>query len=342
MANLPAGPARLLKSKYLIAALVAALFTLVTVTGFVWATRTSVTLIVDGQASEFRTDVGDVAALLELAEVPIAECDLVTPSPDTAVEGGMTVTVRHATPVTLILSEGSLDLDVVGSTVADVLVSAGLDPASGLDVSPAIDAPLEPGMIITAADVFLRVVEEEVEIPFEIETVEDPDKPIGTREVLEEGSPGRRLRIFEVVVTDGAEGARVLRAERVLTKPVPEVLAIGTKRVVRQMPVSRGSERSVPAAPETGTRMTVLASAYTPGHGCGYNTATGAVAGFGVVAVDPSVIPLGTRLYIPGYGYGVAADTGGAIGGNRIDLCFDTLGDALAWGRRTVTITIVD
>jgi 3D (Asp-Asp-Asp) domain-containing protein len=59
-----------------------------------------------------------------------------------------------------------------------------------------------------------------------------------------------------------------------------------------------------------------------------------------VVAVDPAVIALGTRLTIPGYGEGVAADTGTAVQGNTIDLWFPTLSDAMAWGRRTVTITL--
>jgi 3D (Asp-Asp-Asp) domain-containing protein len=62
--------------------------------------------------------------------------------------------------------------------------------------------------------------------------------------------------------------------------------------------------------------------------------------GWGVVAVDPSVIPLGSRLYIPGYGKGVAADVGGGIRGRIIDLWFPTYARCAAWGRRTVTITI--
>ncbi|MBD0290374.1 MAG: hypothetical protein ICV74_03885 [Thermoleophilia bacterium] len=69
-------------------------------------------------------------------------------------------------------------------------------------------------------------------------------------------------------------------------------------------------------------------------------TATGVPAGWGVVAVDPSVIPLGTRMTIPGYGAGVAADTGGAISGAMIDVWFPTESQARAWGRRTVTITL--
>ena len=85
-----------------------------------------------------------------------------------------------------------------------------------------------------------------------------------------------------------------------------------------------------------GTSLTVDATGYSL-HG---HTATGAPVGWGVVAVDPTVIPLGTRMTIPGYGSGVAADTGGAIVGNRIDLWFPTVAQAQAWGRRTVTITL--
>jgi peptidoglycan DL-endopeptidase CwlO len=82
--------------------------------------------------------------------------------------------------------------------------------------------------------------------------------------------------------------------------------------------------------------ITVSSTGYSlPGR-----TATGMPTGWGVVAVDPSVIPLGTRLTIPGYGEGVAADTGSAVRGNAIDLWFPTLAQANAWGRRTVTITL--
>jgi 3D (Asp-Asp-Asp) domain-containing protein len=82
--------------------------------------------------------------------------------------------------------------------------------------------------------------------------------------------------------------------------------------------------------------ITVSSTGYSlPGR-----TATGMPTGWGVVAVDPSVIPLGTRLTIPGYGEGVAADTGGAVRGDAIDLWFPTLAQANAWGRQTVTITL--
>jgi 3D (Asp-Asp-Asp) domain-containing protein len=92
-----------------------------------------------------------------------------------------------------------------------------------------------------------------------------------------------------------------------------------------------------PAPPSSGTRQLVVsATCYIlPGR-----TATGMPVGRGVVAVDPSVIPLGSRLYVPGYGNGVAADIGGGIRGNTIDLWYPTYAECAAWGRRTVTITI--
>jgi 3D (Asp-Asp-Asp) domain-containing protein/peptidoglycan hydrolase CwlO-like protein len=106
--------------------------------------------------------------------------------------------------------------------------------------------------------------------------------------------------------------------------------------VKRAQAVQAGAAESGPPVFVSAQTITVTATGYSlPGH-----TATGLPVGFGVVAVDPAVIPLGTRMTIPGYGEGVAADTGSAVSGYTIDLWFPTLADALAWGRRTVTITL--
>jgi 3D (Asp-Asp-Asp) domain-containing protein len=106
------------------------------------------------------------------------------------------------------------------------------------------------------------------------------------------------------------------------------------------------SSDSAPAAP-TSTLISAPASGggrtitvQSTGYSLGGRTSSGLPVGWGVVAVDPSIIPLGTRLTIPGYGDGVAADTGSAVQGAVIDLWFPTLGQAMAWGRRTVTITL--
>jgi 3D (Asp-Asp-Asp) domain-containing protein/peptidoglycan hydrolase CwlO-like protein len=93
----------------------------------------------------------------------------------------------------------------------------------------------------------------------------------------------------------------------------------------------------VPGIPVSGTRtMTVTATGYS----LSGNTASGMPVGWGAIAVDPGVIPIGSRVAVPGYGLGVAADTGGAIQGPRIDLWFPSVEQARAWGSRVVTITV--
>ena len=113
-----------------------------------------------------------------------------------------------------------------------------------------------------------------------------------------------------------------------------QALAVETKarEVSAVSPTSAPAVRIAPG----GQSLTVVATGYA----IGGRTATGVPTGWGVVAVDPSVIPLGTHMTIPGYGSGVAADTGSAIQGATIDLWFPSVAQAEAWGRRTVTISL--
>jgi 3D (Asp-Asp-Asp) domain-containing protein len=143
-----------------------------------------------------------------------------------------------------------------------------------------------------------------------------------------------------------ARGERVayiasLARRRQLNAREISTLEADARRVVERAHVVQG-QSTVLAATATGPvvgglhTLTVTSTGYSlPGH-----TATGLPVGPGIVAVDPAVIPLGTTMTIPGYGEGVAADTGSAVQGYAIDLWFPTLADALAWGRRTVTITL--
>ncbi len=113
--------------------------------------------------------------------------------------------------------------------------------------------------------------------------------------------------------------------------------ALAVESRARRLAAAAATRLPSPIDDAPGTRtLTVTATGYSI-HG---HTATGVPTGWGVVAVDPNVIPLGTRLSIPGYGSGVAADTGSAVVGATIDLWFPTLAQARAWGRRTVTITL--
>jgi 3D (Asp-Asp-Asp) domain-containing protein/peptidoglycan hydrolase CwlO-like protein len=112
--------------------------------------------------------------------------------------------------------------------------------------------------------------------------------------------------------------------------------ALAVEARAKLLAVGRGAPSAGSSELPAGSTMTVIATGYSlEGH-----TATGAPVGWGVVAVDPSVIPLGTRLSVPGYGEGIAADTGSAVSGATIDLWFPTRRQAAAWGRRSITITL--
>ncbi|MCB1216382.1 hypothetical protein KDL44_03265 [bacterium] len=131
---------------------------------------------------------------------------------------------------------------------------------------------------------------------------------------------------------------RVVRYHQLTSEDGPSIEEI----LERRMPPSD----LVPAPGRWKSKLTMESTAYEPGPtSCGKwasgYTANGTRAGYGVVAVDTSVIPLGTRLYIEGYGYAVAADTGGAINGHDIDLGFLTVEECLQWGRKDVTVYIL-
>jgi 3D (Asp-Asp-Asp) domain-containing protein len=333
--RLPVGPARFLKTQHVIAAFIAATLGLSSTTGFAWANK-SVTLVIDGRSKSVSTQSADVASLLSEAGVSVGSGDLVSPVSSATLDDGSVVVVRHVVPVTLDVSGQKLQLKVLGRTVADALVMAGLDPTGGVSTDPAVDTPIFAGMTISAKDVFYRVSEQEIAVPFETVVQGDPSLPMDRRVVVTKGSEGSAVRVWQSLVSGGVEGTRTLKAETVISAPVAELVRVGTRRAFRQVvPAGRNATNGSDGAPRpytppvVGKVVLVEATAYTP-YACGVDAdwiawrrrLFDAPAGWGVVAVDRKVIPLGSRLFVEGYGYAIAGDTGSAIKGNKIDVCF--------------------
>ena len=137
--------------------------------------------------------------------------------------------------------------------------------------------------------------------------------------------------------------ARLRDEQQLKTQQIADLEAAAQRVETKAASVQAAAAPAVPASPADVSGPPAAAGARTitvvaTGYSLSGRTATGAPVGWGVVAVDPGVIPLGTRLTIPGYGEGVAADTG--VSGASIDLWFPTLAAAHAWGRRTVTIAL--
>ena len=159
----------------------------------------------------------------------------------------------------------------------------------------------------------------------------------GERRVTRAGREGEAWLTERVTLWDDVVVDRRIIDRTVVERATPARVLEGSPRTLADL-------RRFTAYRNVGAGMDVVATAYTAYTATAYPTgytATGVLAHQGIVAVDPRVIPLGSVLFVPGYGVAVAADTGGAIVGNRIDLCMDSYGDAINFGRQTVHVYIL-
>lgn len=213
--------------------------------------------------------------------------------------------------------------------VAELVASQGIALGPEDETNPALDAALSDGMTVVVKRVIQSVVRRQIEIPPPVVTRRD--RRMGRPVVLHPGRPGLADAVVEVRYRDGVETEQRVISQTVIRKPESKIVVAGSRKL-----------------PSRGGQMLVMeATGYDPGpRSCGRfasgRTAIGMKAGKGVVAVDPRVIPLGTRLHIEGYGRAVAGDVGSAIKGRRIDLGFDTYKEAINWGRRTVRVRILE
>ncbi len=188
---------------------------------------------------------------------------------------------------------------------------------------------------ITTRSSFTQKLEEETEsIPRKTVYRDDPETEAGEEKVLDEGKDGSKTKIIKITLHQGEEYER--ETVSVETKdPVDKKILRGTKIVWKTLQTPAGEVRYW-------KRMRVYATHYDSRcPGCDETTAIGMKAGKGVIAVDPKVIPLRSRVYVPAYGPAVAGDTGGAIKGNIIDLGFEDAKTS-GWSARFTDIYILD
>lgn len=158
----------------------------------------------------------------------------------------------------------------------------------------------------------------------------------GRSAVVAAGRPGIVVQWVRYSQRDGGPVRRSVVWSQVVRPARERVVAEGIGGSALSDFAARGIKRMAYMARSA---LLMLATAYTADSAGGDGmTAIGRRAGFGIVAVDPRIIPLGTRLFIPGYGFAIAGDTGGDIVGHRIDLGFDTQRDAMLFGRRSITV----
>lgn len=206
-------------------------------------------------------------------------------------------------------------------------------------------APTGNKMSVVKLDRVTETVEEE--IPYSSVTVYDDTLDKGYRAVTTPGHNGKKAKYYEVVYKDGIEVSREFSGEMITQQCVDEVITEGTKELSISVNGQVIPYKKVLTCQATAYDLSFESCGKYPGSP-GYGiTASGTYAKVGTVAVDPRVIPLGTKMYIVStdgsyvYGYCTAEDTGGAIKGNKVDLFYNTRNECLQFGRRSVNVYIL-
>jgi 3D (Asp-Asp-Asp) domain-containing protein len=273
------------------------------------------------------------------------------------IKDNMVIELARAVPVTIVADGKETVVKVAAATVGEALSKTGLQIGADDRVEPAVDHVLQSGDTIRLTRITRTKLVQQTEITYREIRRGNAVLDRGESRVVRQGVRGIREDTVEVTLEDGIEVRQRLIASRLIRPKQDRIVEYGENNLL-----SRGG-RTI-----SFTRVLQMeATAYCPGtagSGCPFDedgaslctgryndgyTATGrrAVAGNGraenphIVAVDPQIIPLGSRLYIEGKGFALAADVGGAIVGNRIDILFDRHEAARNFGRRTLRVYLL-
>ncbi|HZH59810.1 MAG TPA: ubiquitin-like domain-containing protein [Metabacillus sp.] len=288
------------------------------------------------------TTADTVKELIQQENIDVTEHDRIEPALDTVIKNDLSLTIDKAFPITLnVGEEEKQQVWTTSTTVADFLKNQDVQLNELDKVEPALTEELtEQGKVtVTRIEKVTDVVEEP--IAFNVVKKNDDNIEKGVQKVINSGKEGKQEKHYEVTLENGQEVARKLLKTETVQKSEDRVVALGTKVVqTSTTSVSRGND-------SVSKEFYVNSTAYTANcNGCSGTTATGmnlrANPNAKVIAVDPNVIPLGTKVYVEGYGYAVAADTGSAIKGNKIDVFLSSKSAAYRWGSKRVKIKILE
>ena len=289
-----------------------------------------------------------VSDALNEGKITLNEGDEVVPSSTALLSGTNKITIKRAKSIEIFDNGQHLVLKTAKDTLGEVFKDKNIVLNDKDFADTDLAAPVNDGMKVAITRFLQKEEAVNEKVPFKTQKVLSPDLNDGVVRVRQQGSEGIVERRYNVVYKNGVEVSRDLIEERTVQNPVDSVVEYGMRFYAK---TSRGEIFRYKKV------ITVSASAYDNGYSsCGKSpgdsgygrTATGMSAKVGVVAVDPNVIPLYSRLYIEApngswsYGYCVAGDTGGSIKGSTVDLFFDSPSEARQFGRRSAKVYVLD
>nr|WP_255688899.1 G5 and 3D domain-containing protein [Pontibacillus sp. HN14] len=303
-----------------------------------------ITVKVDGNTQQYYTTADTVQQLFKAEGISIKERDKVSHEQASSLKDGMEIQVQKAFKVALNDGGETSEIWTTANTVNDFLKqqAISLNELDRLKQKESASLSKDQNEVtITRVEKVTDVVEETVDYA----VVKRNDKSLakGKEKVVQNGEEGQVVKQYEVTLENGEEVDRKLVKEESKKDSKDKIVAIGTKvqQVQSSQPqISRSNSSS-------GVQKTLYmhATAYTAYcAGCSGVTSTGinlrANPNQKVIAVDPNVIPLGSKVWVEGYGYAIAGDQGSAIKGNRIDLFMSSKSAANSFGRRNVQVKV--
>ena len=294
------------------------------------------------------------SAVVEKAGIEVSPADQIVSA--AGEDGAVEITIIRSQEVSIHYMGATLHTRAYQETVSELLERMNITLNDEDEVSIDLSDYTEDGMAIDVVKYTYGTAEAVEPITYTTERVANGSMTKGKETVKQAGKNGSALVTYSITYKNGQEIRREPVSSEVITAPTTEIVEYGTKsasisssdRITSDARSSDGSGVLTFRSGDTLTYSRVItanATAYTAKDGA--RTASGRVASVGCVAVDPKVIPMGSKLYITTpngnivYGTAVAADTGGAIKGNKVDLYYNTYNECIQFGRRNVTVYVL-
>ncbi|EHY8320507.1 resuscitation-promoting factor [Listeria monocytogenes] len=309
-----------------------------------------ITINDNGTKKDVWSTKANVADLLKDENITTRPQDVLNVALDTKLKNGLEVNINRAIQLSL---QNGAKKDTVWTTktkVSDLLAEKNIKLDQDDRVSPAKDSNLKEKMTVEVTYVNSKAEKKNEQVKFETVYKEDDSLNKGVEKVVQEGKNGKKVVEYKVTFENGKEKKRDVIKENVTSNKIDKVVVRGTKEKVVATPVSNvstssatsSSSSSASSTPSGGKTYKMESTAYSGGGTTAYGINLSANPGLKVIAVDPRIIPLGSKVWVEGYGEAIAGDTGGAIKGNIVDVYFPNESQCYSWGRRMVTVKVLN
>lgn len=326
--------------------------------------RKNITVVVDGKPINLVTYQKTFDSALKKADISMDVKDKIDKDLNSKIANNDIITINRAVNFKVFVDNKELNIKSSEKNIAQMLDTEKIALSPNDKVSPSKESKLSKDMDIIIIRVNTQTIQETRPIDFKTVIKKDNDTLKSQSKVSQNGVKGEKNISINVTYENGKEVTRKVIKETLVKKPQNKIIVQGTlatitfsrgdssqssKKVLNVSSNSKTSGNNV-IAPSTasGRTLNVKATAYWAENGINNTyTASGTKAvrspsGFSTIAVDPNIIPLGTKLYVEGYGNAIAADKGSGVKGNFIDVFFYTREEAIQWGVKYLKVQILD